>query len=78
MVRAGETYRHRDIDLRIEEVTEYKTFSGLRELMIAYRIIDGTWKSPVAHFFLPPRTDPRPKVEKIIEEYLRIRESIRR
>jgi len=78
MVHAGERHEHRGVTLQIVEVNEYKTFSGQREFMIAYRIIDRDWESPIAHFFLPPRVDPRPKVEKIIEEYLRIRQSIRR
>jgi len=78
MVHAGERHQHKGIILQIVEVNEYRTFSGQRELMIAYRIKDGAWESPTAHFILPPRVDPRPKVEKIIEEYLRIRNAIRR
>jgi len=78
MVHAGERHQHKGITLRIVEVTEYRTFSGQKELMIAYRLIDKGWESPTAHFWLPPRVDPRPKVEKIIEEYLRIRDQIRR
>jgi len=78
MVHAGERHQHKGITLRVVEVTEYRTFSGQKELMIAYRLIDKDWESPTAHFWLPPRVDPRPKVEKIIEEYLRIRDQIRR
>jgi len=78
MVHAGERHQHKGVILHIDEVTEYKTYSGQREFMIAYHLIDGDWESPTAHFFLPPRVDPRPKVEKIIEEYLRIRDQIRR
>jgi len=78
MVYAGETHQHKGIKLRIVEVNKYRTYWGAEELMIAYRLIDKDWESPTAHFFLPPRVDPRPKVEKIIEEYLRIRDQIRR
>jgi len=78
MVHAGETHQHKGVTLRIVEVNKYRLYSGQEELMIAYRIIDKGWESPTAHFFLPPRVDPRPKVEKIIEEYLRIRDMIRR
>ena len=78
MVRAGEEHEVEGIRVRIEEVMPYRTFRGRRMLMIAYRIIDGDFTSPVAHFWIPEEADIRPKIEEIVRNYLAIRGRFRR
>ena len=78
MVRAGEEHEVEGIKLQIVEVMPYRTFRGRRMLMIAYRIIDGDFISPVAHFWIPEGADVRPKIEEVVKHYLTIRGRLRR
>lgn len=77
MVREGETYESGGVTVRIVEVIPYTTFSGRRELMIAYRIEDGRFISPVAHFWMREGEDPRPYIERIVAQYKRVRDMFR-
>jgi len=77
VVRAGETYEHENIVVEVVEVTPYLDFSKRRHLMIAYRIKNGAWTSPLAHWWQGEREDPRPIVERIVENYLAIKPRLR-
>jgi len=76
MVRAGETYTHKKIVVKIMEVIPYRSYTGRRHLMIAYKIIDGDFESPVAHFWKPEGEDIRPYIERVVEYYLEVRKSL--
>jgi len=75
--RAGEQYEHKDVVVKLVEVIRYLSPSKRRMLMIAYRIIDGDYRSPVAHFWMPARDDIRVHIERLIENYLSIKASLR-
>lgn len=77
MVRPGERHEYKGVVLQILEVNPYRSFSGRTEYMVAYVIIDGKWRSPVAHFWLREREDPRPVIERIIDNYLQVKASLR-
>jgi len=76
--RAGERYEHKGITVRLVEVIRYQSPSKRRMLMVAYRIIDGDYNSPVAHFWMPARDDIRVHIERVVDNYLTIKASIRR
>jgi len=78
VVRAGEEHEVEGIRVRIVEVLPYRTFRGRRMLMIAYRIIDGDFTSPVAHLWIEEGADIRPKLEELVRNYLTIRGRLRR
>jgi len=78
VVRVGEEHEVEGIRVRIVEVLPYRTFRGRRMLMIAYRIIDGDFTSPVAHFWVPEGADIRPKLEELVKNYLAMRGGLRR
>ena len=78
MVRAGEEHEVEGIKIRIVEVLPYRTFRGRRMLMIAYRIIDGDFTSPVAHLWIEEGADIRPKLKELVRNYLTIRGRLRR
>jgi len=76
MVREGETYTHKNITIVILEVREYTTFAGRKELMIAYRLKDGRYTSPTAHFWMPQTKDINVEIRKIVEHYLNVRAAV--
>lgn len=76
MVREGETYSHNNITVKIVEVSPIRHFSGRKELMVAYQIVDGNYTSPVAHFWMSERADIRDKIREIVEYYKSIKKSI--
>ncbi|RLI03584.1 hypothetical protein DRO30_00860 [Candidatus Bathyarchaeota archaeon] len=76
MVREGETYQHEEITVKIVEVAPIRHFSGRKELMISYQIIDGRYVSPVAHFWMSESADIREKIREIVEYYKKIKSSI--
>jgi len=78
MVRAGETYTRKEVTLRIIEVYTYRTATGRREQMIAYRIEHGSYISPVAHFWIGEGEDIRAKINSVIDHYLSIRSLVTR
>lgn len=77
MVRAGEEHKHAGIVVQIVEVLPFHTVSGRGELMIAYRIKDGKYTSPVAHFWMSVRDDIRPKIKQVADYYVQVRGSLR-
>ena len=82
MPRTGERIEHKGVIFEVVEVLPYKipTPSGTfhEYYLIGYRIIDGNFRSPVAHFYMRRDEDFMEKVQKIIDEYLRNKEVIQR
>ncbi len=78
MVREGETYEHEGIKVVIMEVIPYKRFSGKKELLVAYKLIDGEYESPVAHFWMGEHEDIRKIIRDIVNYYLKIKPVLRR
>jgi len=76
MVRQGETYEHQGIKIRIVEVAPYYTYRRHRNLLIGYKIIDGTYTSPTAHFWMRETEDIRRRIEQIVNFYLDIKKSM--
>jgi len=76
VVRAGEEHQVSGVTVRILEVTSYRTFSGRRELMVAYQIIDGDYISPIAHFYMAEREDVRRKIEEVVNYYLQVKSAL--
>jgi len=76
MVRKGEIHEHQGIKVKLVEVIPYYTFKGRRHFLIAYRIIDGKYTSPVAHFWMAENEDIREKIEAVVKHYLEIRKTL--
>jgi len=69
----GEEKKEEEVKIEIIEVHPYRRITGKKELMIAYRIIDGDWYSPVAHFWMSEHDDIRKKLREVAQHYLAIR-----
>lgn len=78
MVRAGQEYEHEKVVVQIVEVLPYFDIAGRKHYQIAYKIKDGQYESPVAHFWIDQRTDIREMVRQIVEQYLAIVKPLRR
>jgi len=76
MVRVGETYEEQGIKIKIVEVAPYRTYRKKRNLLIGYKIIDGQYQSPVAHFWMAEGEDIRKKIEEIVNYYKDIKKSM--
>lgn len=76
MVRVGETFEEKGVKLRIVEVAPYYTYRKYKCYLIGYRIIDGKYTSPVAHFWMRDGEDIRKKVREVIDFYLDIKKSM--
>jgi len=77
MVRAGETYEFDGIIVEILEVTPYYTFSKVRNLMISYRIREGSFVSPVAHLWMSEVDDIRIRLKEVVDYYNSVKKSLR-
>ena len=78
MPRAGERYEHKGIILEIVEVMPYRLLTGRRAFLIAYRIIDGSFISPVAHFYYLHGMKMKDIVVKVMENYLQVKNTLLR
>lgn len=76
MVRQGETYEHEGIKVRIMEVAPVTVYKGKRTYLIGYKIIDGNYTSPLAHFHMAEYEDIRKWIERIVNYYLDIKKSM--
>jgi len=76
MVRTGESYEHEGIKVRIVEVATVTLYKGRRTYLIGYKIIDGDYTSPTAHFHMAEYEDIRRWVERIVDHYLDIKRSM--
>jgi hypothetical protein len=77
MVRAGETYEFDGIIVEIVEVNPYYTFSKVRNLMISYRIKEGSFVSPVAHLWMSEVDDIRARLKEVVEYYIQVKKTLR-
>ena len=77
MVRVGETYTHEKITVEIVEVLPYFDIVGRKHFQIAYRIKDGNYVSPVAHFWMDKNEDIRDYIKQVVEQYLSIVKPLR-
>jgi len=77
MVKAGEVINMEGILVKIMEVIEYKTFSGKKMLLIGYRIKDGDYESPTAHFWMDYYADIKEKIKEVVDFYLAVRKVLR-
>ena len=77
MPRPGERYTHDGIVVEIVEVVEYKTFGGRRCYLIGYKIRDGNYESPVAHFWCDVNANIAEEIKKVVEFYKQVRDVIR-
>jgi len=76
MVRVGENYEHQGITVKIVEVAPYYTFRKRKHFLIGYKIIDGNYTSPTAHFWMAEGEDVRKKIEEVVNFYLDIKRSM--
>jgi hypothetical protein len=77
MVRAGETFTHEKIAVEIVEVMPYFDIIGRKHFQISYRIKDGNYVSPVAHFWMDKNEDIRNYIRQVVEQYLSIVKPLR-
>jgi len=76
MVRAGETHEHQGIKIRIVEVATIIGYKRRKTYLIGYKIIDGDYTSPAAHFWMAENEDIRQHIEKIVSFYLEIKDKM--
>ncbi len=76
MVRAGEVYNVDGIKVRIVEVAPYYTYRKQRCFLIGYRIVDGNYTSPIAHFWMRETEDIRKKIREVVDFYKDIKKSM--
>jgi len=77
LVKIGDKFFEQGITVEIVEVIEYTRFSGRKMLLIGYRIKDGDYRSPVAHFWMDAFEDITEKIKEIVDYYLNIRKVLR-
>jgi len=78
MVMVGEKHKHGAITIEIVEVIPYKNYAGKKEMMVGYKIKDGDYVSPVAHFWMGEGQDVSKKIREIVEYYKTIKSSLSR
>jgi len=76
MVRPGEVYEHEGIKVQIVEVAPYYTYKKRKQLLIGYRLIDGSYTSPTAHFWMSEHEDIRRKIEEVVNFYREVKKSL--
>jgi len=65
------------IRFRIVEIIPIKNLDSRTTLLVAYQIIDGNYRSPVAHFEMDRYAPINRRIFEIIKSYLEIRERVR-
>lgn len=77
MVRPGEEHTIENIKVRIMEVIPIRRLTGGKSYLVAYQLIDGDYKSPIAHFLLDHERDLQKKIIEVVEFYKSIREVLK-
>jgi len=77
MVKIGDIFQEEGILVKIVEVIEYKTFTGRKMVLIGYKIKDGDYESPTAHFWMDYYADIKEKIKEIVDYYLSVRKVLR-
>ena len=66
-----------EIKVRILEVIETKDFAGNRLLQVAYQIVDDGYESHTAHLWVRSEEELRKRIERVVSDYLRVRDFMR-
>ncbi|RLG05462.1 MAG: hypothetical protein DRN61_00590 [Thaumarchaeota archaeon] len=77
MPRAPQSFTVRDVIVEIVEVMEHRTFTGQREYLVAYRIRDGRFISPVAHFICRSEQEFRRRLNEVVDHYYTLKPMLR-
>ena len=75
-VRTGQSFSHKNITIEIVEVIKTRDILNRTQYIIAYRIRDGNFVSPVAHWFLSETDDVKKWIKETIDFYLKVKNSI--
>jgi len=75
-INAGYKHYEGSITIEIVEVAEVPQFPSGKAYMIAYRIIDGDYVSPVAHLFVSSDTDLKKEFKRVVDFYNQVKSSI--
>jgi len=78
MVRPGSRYVEGPVTVEIVEVIRTKDFIGRPLFIISYRLREGSYVSPVAHWFVYPHEDLRKLIRETVDFYLSVKKSILR
>jgi hypothetical protein len=78
MVKVGDTFTIKGVTVEIREVLPYTSFWNLKQLMVGYVIKDRGYISPTAHFWMNANDDIRPQIERIVDYYMQVKDSILR
>jgi len=76
MVEPGSTYNVEGILFQIIETHRYYDVAKRSHLLVSYRIKDGSYVSPIAHFNISLGADPKDLIKKIVIQYLRSKQTI--
>ncbi|RDD52883.1 MAG: hypothetical protein BA066_07340 [Candidatus Korarchaeota archaeon NZ13-K] len=77
MIRPPKQFETRGIIVEIVEVMEYRDMVGRMNFLVAYRIIDGHYVSPVAHFSCSGARELREKIEQVADHYFALKPVLR-
>lgn len=77
MPRAPQSFDVRGITVEIVEVMEHRTITGMKEFLVAYRIRDGQFISPVAHFVCKSDNELRHKINEVADHYFNLKPMLR-
>ena len=79
-VRPGDRYYKDTVTFEVVEVNKTADIRGLAIYIIAYRIRDRVgnreFVSPVAHIFVTANDDVKKHIEKVVDDYLRLRNQL--
>jgi len=77
-LRNGERIQHGMIIIEIMEVSEYKMPWGEKYMMVAYRIREGNFVSPVAHVWGKTKEDIQKRLLEVVQFYNQVRSLLHR
>ena len=66
-----------EIKVRILEIIETRDFAKNRLLQVAYQIVDGDYESHTAHLWVRSEEELKKRIERVVSDYLRVRDFMR-
>lgn len=66
-----------EIKVRIVEIIETRDFAKNRILQVAYQIVDDGYVSHTAHLWVRSEEELRKRIERVVSDYLRVRDFMR-
>jgi len=75
--KGDNAYIFRNIVVEIVEVMQFRSPAGRLKNMIAYRIRDRNFVSPVAHFWMDQAEDVKKYIKQVVEQYLAVKGMIK-